>query len=350
NDEWQMNPKINMSSLPSWDGRGKTVIDYLSEMAGFYRLGARMQRGMAQMASHKWTGRAKRWWEALPSMEQEFFSQHWDYMLAAIRNQFLDETWVRDRTQEFEEMRFRQSVHSKESPEEFVQRRIRYHSFLFPGDADGRSAVARVLRTQPVEWGATLNEEACQTILELLTVASRMGKNLESQYLLNESLRQPAHSYNKPPNSSANSSHRFKKRHANVVSLKEEDSTSSESDSSEDSSKPKEVHSVQAQNNRARPKGPVLPRSSKFPEGKTIDGYAFSRDDSVVSDRLPNGTCFICTSPKHFFRDCPHYGRFQSLRSANMIHVDWDPELEKEYDREYLAMIVESKVSASSSS
>ena len=32
-----------------------------------------------------------------------------------------------------------------------------------------------------------------------------------------------------------------------------------------------------------------------------------------------------------------------------MIHVDWDPELEKEYDREYLAMIVESKVSAASS-
>ncbi len=70
----------------------------------------------------------------------------------------------------------------------------------------------------------------------------------------------------------------------------------------------------------------------------------------MVSDRLPNGPCFICTSPQHFFRDCPHYGRFQTLRSANVIHVDWDPDMKKEYDREYLAMVVESKVSATSSS
>ncbi len=58
------------------------MVDYLSEISGFYRLSPRMQRMMAHLASHKWTGRAKKWWEAIPAVEQEFFSQHWDYMLA----------------------------------------------------------------------------------------------------------------------------------------------------------------------------------------------------------------------------------------------------------------------------
>lgn len=345
-DEWQMNPKINLSNLPSWDGDGKTIIDYLSEMSGFARLGDRMQCGMAQMASHKWSGRAKKWWEALPIVEQTFFSQHWFYMLAALRNQFLDETWVRDCTQEFEEMRFRQLRHQKETPKDFVQRRIRYHNFLFPGDADGRGAVARILRTQPVEWGATLNEEACPTILALLTVASRMGKTLESQFLLNESLKAttaPASNNHTGPSASTSN---YRRRRANIAFAKDESESSEMGSDSSEASHGKKAHAVQS---RSTNKGPVLPRSSKFPKGKTIDGYSFSRDDSVVSNRLPNGTCFICTSPKHFFRDCSHFGRFQSLRSANMIHVDWDPELEKEYDREYLAMIVESKVSATSS-
>lgn len=41
-DEWQMNPKINLSSLPSWDGKGLSVIDYLAEMAEYARLGEKM--------------------------------------------------------------------------------------------------------------------------------------------------------------------------------------------------------------------------------------------------------------------------------------------------------------------
>lgn len=135
---------------------------------------------------------------------------------------------MRDRTEEFEEMHSRQNAHSQESPEEFVQRRIRYHAFLFPGDSDGRSVVAPILRTQPVEWGATL-EEACPSIPELLTVASRMGKTLESQYLLNESLLHPS-ALNKSSAPASNNYGRYRKRNANA--------------------------------------GPVLPRSSKFLRGR----------------------------------------------------------------------------------
>lgn len=42
-----MNPKINLSSLPSWDGKGLSVIDYLVEMAEYTRLGEKMRKGIA---------------------------------------------------------------------------------------------------------------------------------------------------------------------------------------------------------------------------------------------------------------------------------------------------------------
>ena len=329
-----MNPKFNLSNLPAWNGKGETIISYLSEMAGFARLGDHMKREIAALAAYKWTGPGRSWWDNLPAAEQNYFSQHWDFMLTGIRNQFLDETWVNDRLGEFEAMKFRQKGHEKDAPLEFIQRRIQHHRFLHLNDADGATAVHRILRTQPTEWGTILNEYACPSLLELMSVAARMRSTLESHYVLTETLRapQPQQSYSSKPFA------RKRSAHMNEVVDNREDSE--ESESSE-----REVHA--AHSSKTRGKTPITPRSSKFPEGKTIGGYEFNRDDTVVSAKLPNGTCFICTSLKHFHRDCPHYGRFEALRSANQILVELDPDLEDEMNREYIAMIVQSKPSSS---
>ncbi|KAF9549474.1 hypothetical protein CPC08DRAFT_590731, partial [Agrocybe pediades] len=337
-DDWQMNPKINLSNLPQWNGKSDSLITYLSEMSGFAKLGQKMRRGIGQLATVKWSGPARQWWDTLPSPEQLYLSQSWDHLLKGIREHFMNENWVRERTREFEEMKFRQKGYDHESPLEFIQRRIRHHQFLFSDDADGPPAVARVLRTQPTEWTHTLNTYTCPTMFQLQNVASQMQQSLESHFLLNERLRNPTpkpYSFNK-------------RRNAMVVDYDKEDrgGEEEESETSEEEETPKEAKV--AFRGKAKTKGPIKPRSSKFPEGKTIDGYSFTRDDSVVSSKLPNGTCFICTSPKHFFRDCPHYGRFEVLRNANMLHVDWAPEQEAEWDREYLAMLVESNTSSTS--
>lgn len=333
-EEWQMNPKFNISNLPAWNGKGETIISYLSEMAGFTRLGERMKREIAALAAYKWTGPGRSWWDNLPSAEQDYFSQHWDFMLTGIRNQFLDETWVNERLGEFEAMRFRQKGHENEAPLEFIQRRIQHHRFLHPNDTDGPTAIHRILRNQPVEWGTILNEYACPSLLQLMSVAARMKSSLESHYVLTETLRAPR----SPRSYSSRPFARKRSAHMNEVVDDREDPEESELPD-------REAHA--AHSSKTRGKAPVTPRSSRYLEGKTIDGYEFKRDDTVVSPRLPNGTCFICTSPKHFNRDCPHYGRFEALRSANQILVELDPDLEDEMDREYIAMVVQSKPSSS---
>ncbi|KAJ6557689.1 hypothetical protein B0H19DRAFT_1261293 [Mycena capillaripes] len=79
-----------------------------------------------------------------------------------------------------------------------------------------------------------------------------------------------------------------------------------------------------------------------WPRGRTVNGYHFKRDDSKGSAVLPNGECYICTSPKHVARDCPHYGAFVSYKQANYIQIDWDEEDEAKETEEYLAMHVKS--------
>ncbi|RDB19237.1 hypothetical protein Hypma_013492 [Hypsizygus marmoreus] len=93
-EEWQLNHKLNLSSVPWWDGKGKSALNYLSEMANMARLGDKMRKDLAELAPLKWTGSAKSWWEVLPSDNQLYFMQDWSVMLLGIRQQFLDATWI----------------------------------------------------------------------------------------------------------------------------------------------------------------------------------------------------------------------------------------------------------------
>jgi hypothetical protein len=81
--------------------------------------------------------------------------------------------------------------------------------------------------------------------------------------------------------------------------------------------------------------------------GKMVNGYSFARDDLRVSNRPPNGECYICTSPKHMAWDCTHYGRWLVLKQAMLIHVDLDSAEEEKEHLDYIAVLVESKNSSS---
>ncbi len=55
----------------------------------------------------------------------------------------------------------------------------------------------------------------------------------------------------------------------------------------------------------------------KWPRGGTWDGYSFKRDDYKESEPPPRDQgCWICTSPRHVHRDCPHYQKWESMRRS----------------------------------
>ncbi|KAJ7232761.1 hypothetical protein B0H12DRAFT_1239517 [Mycena haematopus] len=183
-DQWQLNPKLNISILPAWDGKGDTVIDYVIAMAYLAVLSPRMAQGIAQLAPSKFTGRAERWWTTLPLDRRAEFSMDWDHLLDAIRRQFLTAQWLFERTREFEEAHFRQKGHSDEEPLDFFQRRVRWHAFLFSDVADGPPAIARIIRTQPVEWFKDVNERVCPDIDTLMNYAEHNKASLLSAWVL----------------------------------------------------------------------------------------------------------------------------------------------------------------------
>lgn len=159
-----MNHKISLKDLPEWDGTRTTVINYLVAMSDLACLSLHMAIGLASLATHQWTNKAKSWWNSLPTTEKIYFSSSWDLMVLAIRDQYLDLPWIRAHKTEWEEMKFQQAGHAKESPLEFIQHHIRHHSILFPNNTGRADTVSRLLHSQPVEWVAILNTTSCLSV------------------------------------------------------------------------------------------------------------------------------------------------------------------------------------------
>ena len=256
-------------------------------------------------------------------------------MMVGIQAHFLDEEWVQDHTFEFDEMTFRNKGHEQESPLEYIQRRIRHHHFLHPDKVDGAMAVARILRQQPVEWSQHLNETLCPTILATQSVAKRMKNSLLASWQQAERNKRPALYY------------RNNRPHAVEVEPVGQEISLDSYLSDEEGEGEKDLNFVANSNHKTNPRAPrnggqKVSSLKEFPHGKTFNGVTFERDNSKVSPRLPNGDCYICTSPKHFHRDCP-LGKWNVLRNAHKIHVEWETGEEEEAEREYLVMLAETK-------
>ncbi|KIY62094.1 hypothetical protein CYLTODRAFT_336630, partial [Cylindrobasidium torrendii FP15055 ss-10] len=331
-DPFQLNRKIPSPKLPSWDGEGSTLIDYLVQMGKLARLGPTMVADLGAMAPTTFKGKAEAWWENMVSPAAKiYYSQDWTLMCDLLRERWMHKKWRMRREEEYDSIRFRQKGHEEENPTAFVHRRLRLFVWLHPTITDGPHMVRMIMRNAPASWDFYVNEATTPNLLHLAREADALESTLIQAYV-NELQQQKA------LNSGG-----FRRRYLRAANLVAQDDATEEQEEEDDSqsvltSDEREIlvaqsRSARSSNNKKRP---------EFPRGKTIGGYEFLRRDEVKSPNKPVGDCFLCTSPNHFARECPHYGKWHALRAAMVIEVS--PELERadiEDGNQFVAYVVQ---------
>jgi hypothetical protein len=198
-------------------------------------------------------------------------------LFKAIETHFLNDQWLQDRMSEFEEMKFRQRGHEEEMPMDFLQRRSRYNAFLYPDQEDGTAVVDRLLRTAPTVWLGDINSERYPNLFSLFAATRRHCATLMASWNTAVQLRTLGNYY----------SRRSNPRHAHAVDHDQSDKTADEVDPASE---------VEERDANAGFRGPRRPRTEgnnranpssskmRWPEGKTVKGYAFSKRDEVHSE------------------------------------------------------------------
>ena len=75
-----------------------------------------------------------------------------------------------------------------------------------------------------------------------------------------------------------------------------------------------------------------FPRSSKACKQERERSYRWSLRDDKVSKKPPPGPCFACGSLKHWNKDCPHWGMYETLKAAGKLPAAMAHSVERDYD------------------
>lgn len=332
--EISINPKLNVKALPKWDGESASTIEYITRASDMARLGPDMSRDVARMAWMRWEGRAHAWWSSMSVEAKSYLEQDWFHLLPAIIKQFLGPKWMAEKGEEYAEIRFRKGSAKDESPVEFFQRKLRLYRILYNPLGGGASELYSIMRNSPLEWAPILNSFSISTVQELLARARTQEDSLIAVWSSLQPRQTSFRSY-------GNARHRAA-RTAETDRPVVPDSETSSSDS--EGASRNEVEAFVARTDRSKGKAKARPTDRRTAnEPPPTDGTGkprFTRNDSVVSKTAPPGPCRICASPKHWDRDCSHYGHYTALRSANLIDsADFDPEEEARRDILYVQMM-----------
>ncbi|KAJ3753432.1 hypothetical protein EV360DRAFT_87801 [Lentinula raphanica] len=181
-----------MSDIPSWDGDGKALIDYLVWMNELASRSELLARGLGTWAPDHLTGTTRNWWLTIPPTEKDYLLETWWHLDEFMRASFMDRGWITDRPLEFDSMRFRQSDHKNESPVAFIQRRNHYATFLHPlASAEEEPLfVAHLLSTAPPSWEPHINERNCPTVVQLQSQAKQLSLTLVTVWKTEENFKE----------------------------------------------------------------------------------------------------------------------------------------------------------------
>jgi hypothetical protein len=79
-------------------------------------------------------------------------------------------------------MRFRQLHHDRETPVQYIQRRVKLYCFLYGFHQDGQEETHRLILTLPTEWMYLLQGQPINDIMSLQTYANNLQEALDNAW------------------------------------------------------------------------------------------------------------------------------------------------------------------------
>ncbi|KAJ7263774.1 hypothetical protein C8J57DRAFT_1512578 [Mycena rebaudengoi] len=141
-------PKLKIESLPEWDGLHASAIDYFWDVGQLATLGGWLPEALAYWLPQclKKGSVIQAWFSTQSSVKQAEMRSHYLVYLQTIKDKYLGKRWQLQMNILFEQQAFRQDGHERETPQEFINRRIRYTRMLANSDDGGPLEVYLVMR------------------------------------------------------------------------------------------------------------------------------------------------------------------------------------------------------------
>ena len=338
-----MKTELKVEQLPEWDGNHWTAIEYFWQVQQLAYLGGWIPEALGYWLWFrlKEGSTVKKWFITLPVTHQSYMRSHYLKFLKGVKDGFLGQRWQLKMNNYYNSQLFRERNHERESPSDFVIRRIIYTRMLLTVDVGGPLEVFYIMRKAPISWGPILLISSIKDSSELYSRVTEHEEALLEAYRVSRggqasSIDQIASQLKQMGFMQENQ--RPYPRRANIAEYVAEESppcmepmstATPFQDLNSNQHILREAYQVLRQRQRAPPKG----------------GYPFPKNDHVTTKmgKMPPSPCKVCGSANHWDKECPDWNVYfeKAKRSANVAEVWSEDESEKAYASAYSILLSE---------
>ncbi|EDR11784.1 uncharacterized protein LACBIDRAFT_323973 [Laccaria bicolor S238N-H82] len=351
--------ELKVEQLLEWDGNHWMAIDYFWEVQQLAHLGGWIPEALGYWLWFRLKDKSpvKSWFITLPLTYQTYMRSHYLKFLKGIKDGYLGHRWQLKMNNYYNSQQFRERGHERESPSEFIVRRIVYTHMLL-SISGGPLEVFYIMRKAPISWGPILLMSSIKDSSDLYSRVTEHEEALLEAYRVSRGGQTPSidnivsqlrqmgvisdkdratPSYN---NSNSNSY----QRRANLAEYSNANQSAEEEvpPTAISTALPTAFKDLSSNDYILREAYQVLKQRQRPPPP---GGYPFPKNDHVTTKmgRLPPSPCKCWGSSNHWDRECPDYDTSleKAKRSANVAELWPENEIEKTYATAYSVLLNE---------
>src|SRR5258706_8354668 len=157
--------KIKVSDIPTWDGNGDTILDWLDYLNHISYLNLRVYNDLGLIAPLRLTDAAERWFYALDPPQQQYIQQNWGNFRRALSTYFMNPQWFNRMKARTLRMRYGQKGHEQELPSDYFHRKLRMIQEVFVQTPS--ETIMEIMNGAPRYWSILIDTSRINTIADL---------------------------------------------------------------------------------------------------------------------------------------------------------------------------------------
>ncbi|KAI4294330.1 hypothetical protein K525DRAFT_150440, partial [Schizophyllum commune Loenen D] len=183
-----VNPVIKPSDLPQWDGNRGRAIQYFATIIELARNGGHLPRALGEWLWTRLTpfSEIHQWYLTQSEVRRDFMRLSYKNYINTIRDHYLGDAWVEDLDTQFRMQRFRDSKNPRESPTEWVYRRIQLCRVLSYAPENSLAEARLIMSTAPKGWKLVLTFTTVKNTDELAARINEFAGDLLETFKRNK--------------------------------------------------------------------------------------------------------------------------------------------------------------------
>jgi hypothetical protein len=156
--------KLKPESVPQWDGNINTLARWISKVNRISEASTAVHQELGAIVPRRLTHTAETWYYSIPDRTRRKVEANWDTLKKAVLDYWMNHAWLESQKIRANQARYREATHSKESPSEYLIRKLDLISLVY--DYTDSETIRLVMAEAPDIWQSILNVQFYSTITE----------------------------------------------------------------------------------------------------------------------------------------------------------------------------------------